>query len=88
MLQAETNLITQMQCSLDGVLTLGQDQEAQYELRRPSHAETLAASRPSLREINATVRSLGIHALGRQDYCVLLDGHMGSTGIADWRRGL
>ena len=69
-----------MQSSLDDVLTLGQDQEAQYELRRPSHAETVAPSRPSLREINAIVRSLGIHALGREDYCILLDGRMGTRG--------
>jgi integrase len=65
-----------MQSSLDDVLTLGRDQEAQYELRRPSQA----ASRSSLREINAIVRSLGIHALGREDYCILLDGRMGTRG--------
>lgn len=65
-----------MQSSLDDVLTLGRDQEAQYELRRPSQV----ASRSSLREINAIVRSLGIHALGREDYCILLDGRMGTRG--------
>lgn len=69
-----------MQSSLDDVLTLGRDQEVQYELRRPSCAETLAASRPSLHEINAIVRSLGIHALGREDYCALLDGRMETKG--------
>jgi len=55
-------------------------QEAQGERGQPAYAEAPATPRPSLREINVTIRSLGIHALGREDYRVLLDGRMATRG--------
>jgi integrase len=53
--------------------------ETREEPERSARVQT--APRPSLSEINAIIRGLGIHALGREDYGVLLDGRM-ATGRA------
>ncbi|MGC2409729.1 MAG: hypothetical protein WA441_07000, partial [Methyloceanibacter sp.] len=73
--EARSNFLIQTPFNGDDILTLRLETQAQ------------AAPRPSQSEINATIKALGIHALGREDYCVLLDGGV-ATRRADLARKL